>query len=112
MDGTSPLIDHGRKINEAGAIGKVRSDVVGDGEGQPGLADPAGTGQRQQWNGLVEQECRAVARSVSRPMSRVRGTGREPIATPRQMRPRVTSQPGSRRMQRIVCLISRQQSVQ
>ena len=49
-------IGQGRQIDEDHAIGELRRDVVRDGQGQPGLADPAGTGQRQQRNGLIQEE--------------------------------------------------------
>ena len=45
-----------RQIDPDHAVGEVRGHVAGDGQGQPGLADPAGSGQGQQRDRLVEQE--------------------------------------------------------
>ena len=45
-----------RKINPDDAVGEVAGDIVRDGEGEPRLADPAGAGQRQQRDGLLEEE--------------------------------------------------------
>ena len=40
-------IDEGRQINEPCAIGKARSDLLRDGDGQSGLASAARASQRQ-----------------------------------------------------------------
>ena len=45
-----------REVDEDHAVGEVVRDIVGDGEGEAGLADAAGTGQRQQRHRLVEQQ--------------------------------------------------------
>ncbi len=44
------------QINPGHAVGKPRGYVLGDGQGQACLAYPTGTGQRQQRDGLVQDE--------------------------------------------------------
>jgi hypothetical protein len=66
-----------RRVGERGEIDPddaVREAIghpSGDGEGQPRLAHPAGTGQREQRNSIIETD----TRSASRPISRVWGMG-------------------------------------
>jgi hypothetical protein len=59
-------------------IGEAGGHIGGNGQRQVGLVHSAGTGQRQQRHALSTRQVRAVARSVSRPMRRVRGMGRLP----------------------------------
>ena len=57
--------DHGRDQRRIGhrgqgleddAVGEIRGQAVGDGQGEPGLADAAGSGQRQEADvGVAEQ---------------------------------------------------------
>ena len=46
----------GARSTQTAPSAKCVGDVVRDGQGQPRLAHPAGTGQGQQGHGLVEQE--------------------------------------------------------
>jgi hypothetical protein len=46
----------GGEVDEDGAVGEGRGDVVGDRQGEAGFADPAGAGQGQQGDGLLQQE--------------------------------------------------------
>jgi hypothetical protein len=43
------------EIDEDGTVGKGGREVVGNGEGEPSLADAAGAGQGQERDGIVEQ---------------------------------------------------------
>ena len=45
-----------REVDEGDAVGEGVGDVLGDGQGQPRLAHPAGPGQGQQGDGLVQQQ--------------------------------------------------------
>ena len=49
-------IGQARQVDEDGALGELRRDVVRDGQDQAGLAHPTGPGQGQQGHGFVEQE--------------------------------------------------------
>ena len=55
-----------RQIDPDDPLGKGRGHVGGDGQGETGLANPTGTGQRQERHGLVEEE-RARASSAHLP---------------------------------------------
>ena len=69
---TSVRVGQGRQIDPDHAVGEVRGHVLGDGQGEARLAHATGTGQRQQRNGILEQEARGPRRrSASRPMRRV-----------------------------------------
>ena len=50
-------IAQGSEVNEHGSVFKMRNDVVRDRQCHAGLTDAAGTGQGQEWNGLVQDEC-------------------------------------------------------
>ena len=73
--GTSAGSVSGARSTQTTPSAKASADIASDGQRQAGLADPARTGQGQQGNGLIQQKPRALARSASRPMSRVRGIG-------------------------------------
>ena len=45
-----------RQVDERDPVGKGRGDVLGDPEGEAGLADAAGTGQGQEANVVPQQE--------------------------------------------------------
>ena len=72
---TEVRIGQGRQIDEDGALGELRRDVVRDDQGQPGLADPTGPGQGQQGHGFVEQErpsCGSLGVATDEPGARDR----------------------------------------
>ena len=52
------------QVDEDHAIGEGDSDIIGNGEGEAGLTDAAGTGQRQERNGLPEEVLPGRARSL------------------------------------------------
>jgi hypothetical protein len=49
-------ISERRQIDAGNPIAEVRGHILRDGEGQAGLAYPAGTGQGQEGGGFIEQE--------------------------------------------------------
>ena len=67
-------VPHGAQLDETDAVRERGRDVGGDLEGEPGLADPARTGQGDERDVIAEQE---VAHGPDRVFTADEGTARQ-----------------------------------